>query len=440
MSEAELLQWLRRVKSELDRDDVRLVFADWLDEQGDRRGEWVRVQCRRSSLPPDHPDQTALAAREAELARDPLRGWLEPWLPYFSDRRLFPASAEAWETELYPPLPLDAAWPRGLFHLNCPGSALLRTPLSRLAAGPEFEWVETLCVALATDETRAVLRQNGTLARPARLALSCLAGDFDEECFAALVGSVPPTNLTCLDFEQCGLGDEAVAELVGSPVMGSVEVVNLTLCSPGNLTAQAFSNTPQAGRLRVLLLTGHDMTDVGAAALASAPALARLTYLNLSAMGAGFSAAGARAIAASRHFAGLTALALQNNTIGRDGLAALAHSPELRSLSALQVAYNGTGEGTGELLAASSQPGRWSWLGLSGNGISDVDVVALARAPLSNLKVLDLSDNEVTDAGAVALADSPSLSSLIGVNLISNHVGERGRVALRSRFGDGCRL
>src|SRR5579884_764972 len=128
VSEAELLRWLRRVKDEPDRDDVRLVFADWLDEQGDQRGEWVRVQCRRSNLPPDHPDQTSLAAREEKLARGPLRGWLEPGLPHLSDRRFFPASAGTWETELYPPLPLEAARSRGLFHLNCPGSALLHAP------------------------------------------------------------------------------------------------------------------------------------------------------------------------------------------------------------------------------------------------------------------------------------------------------------------------
>jgi uncharacterized protein (TIGR02996 family) len=54
----------------------RLVYADWLDEQGDRRGEFLRLHLALRSLPPDHPHRTSA---EEELSR--LRKGIDPgWL------------------------------------------------------------------------------------------------------------------------------------------------------------------------------------------------------------------------------------------------------------------------------------------------------------------------------------------------------------------------
>lgn len=44
---------LRAVLDEPDRDDVRLVLADWLEERGDPRGEFIRLQCRIAALEAD---------------------------------------------------------------------------------------------------------------------------------------------------------------------------------------------------------------------------------------------------------------------------------------------------------------------------------------------------------------------------------------------------
>jgi uncharacterized protein (TIGR02996 family) len=68
-------------------DAPRLIFADWLEDLGDAaRSEFIRVQCDRARLAPDHPRQPELARREqallAEHARrwaGPLRGLVQEW-------------------------------------------------------------------------------------------------------------------------------------------------------------------------------------------------------------------------------------------------------------------------------------------------------------------------------------------------------------------------
>jgi uncharacterized protein (TIGR02996 family) len=49
-----------------DDDTPRLVYADWLEEQGDPRGEFIRLQCLLAKMANDDP-----ARRETEL-----RAWL----------------------------------------------------------------------------------------------------------------------------------------------------------------------------------------------------------------------------------------------------------------------------------------------------------------------------------------------------------------------------
>jgi uncharacterized protein (TIGR02996 family) len=61
--DAELLAAIARAP---DDGSLRQVYADWLEERGDARCEFVRVHARVAPLPPDHPHR---AAGEAELSR-----------------------------------------------------------------------------------------------------------------------------------------------------------------------------------------------------------------------------------------------------------------------------------------------------------------------------------------------------------------------------------
>src|SRR5262245_29358875 len=74
-------------------DAPRLVFADWLDENGDPdRAEFIRVQCRMARLQFYEPEYIVLGDGAAQLFVRHMTEWRFPWLPPRQEfRRGFPA-------------------------------------------------------------------------------------------------------------------------------------------------------------------------------------------------------------------------------------------------------------------------------------------------------------------------------------------------------------
>src|SRR4051812_50139153 len=70
--------FLRAIRDRPADDLPRLVYADYLDERGDPRGEFIRLQVRRPSLAADDPRRHELLAREHELLRAHEEEWLRP--------------------------------------------------------------------------------------------------------------------------------------------------------------------------------------------------------------------------------------------------------------------------------------------------------------------------------------------------------------------------
>src|SRR5687767_9827163 len=61
-------------------DTLRLVFADWLDDQGEHaRAELVRVQCALAALPPADDRRLDLLARQEDLLAAHEAEWLGEW-------------------------------------------------------------------------------------------------------------------------------------------------------------------------------------------------------------------------------------------------------------------------------------------------------------------------------------------------------------------------
>jgi uncharacterized protein (TIGR02996 family) len=68
-------------------DDVpRLVFADWLEERGDVRAEFIRVQCRLAGLRVRDPEYAALAERSDKLVDKHRARWLRGYPPLLATR------------------------------------------------------------------------------------------------------------------------------------------------------------------------------------------------------------------------------------------------------------------------------------------------------------------------------------------------------------------
>jgi uncharacterized protein (TIGR02996 family) len=67
-----------------DDDTPRMVYADWLTDRGDPRGEFIHVQCSLGSVAEDDPCRPQLEARESELLALHQDGWLGPLRPLLS--------------------------------------------------------------------------------------------------------------------------------------------------------------------------------------------------------------------------------------------------------------------------------------------------------------------------------------------------------------------
>ena len=76
--------FLRDIHERPHDDTPRLVYADWLDENGrPERAEFIRVQCRLAELVTGHPERPALEKREYALWRKHTKAWQKPLPPRY---------------------------------------------------------------------------------------------------------------------------------------------------------------------------------------------------------------------------------------------------------------------------------------------------------------------------------------------------------------------
>jgi uncharacterized protein (TIGR02996 family) len=69
--------FVRGILDNPEDDSLRLVYADWLEERGDPRGEFIRVQCCLAGMAPDDPRHAGLESREWELLTEHGGRWVD---------------------------------------------------------------------------------------------------------------------------------------------------------------------------------------------------------------------------------------------------------------------------------------------------------------------------------------------------------------------------
>ena len=416
----------------------RLLFADWLDERGDPRGELIRVQCELASL-----------------GHDPALPVFDYWL--FGDWDVDLASltaAPAWQFERQSDL-LDLE--RGLLEQNgetwiaplrdmvgpCPMSpGELRDFLERpkRIEEPLYGWefrrglVETVRM-----EARAFVRDADRLLRSAPIHDVWLYRP------AGLIQSLAAlpilARLTALDLGEASIyhhsmdciRDVDVATLADCPYLSHLTTLGLSYHDIGVRGVKALAHSPNLPRLTALSLGGNPfLTEKGGVeTLTRSPLMERLTVLLLGG-GGGFATfemgdAGVAVLADSPGAAGLRTLGLNRSGIGVPGIEALAASPYLSDLEALDLEANGLGDDGASALALAPPWSKLRMLDLDDNGIGDAGAAALAgSAWLPQLQVLNLNRNKIGASGLRALLESPDLSRLQVLGLGENHVHDQG--------------
>jgi uncharacterized protein (TIGR02996 family) len=362
-------------------DAVRLVFSDWLEENGEpERAEFIRLQIARATLPADAPRNDAAQERESALLAAHLETWkqeLPRWVQkepiefvrgfvvrVSTTARRFYDKAD----ELFAATPLEGVCLRRI-----------ERTLEELTSSPHLPRLRRL------DLTRNVLRSDG-LNRLASVSTPC--------------------QLTELILDENYVTGNEVRALLQSENLARLERLSLRRSLIWDAGMRTLADTPGLARLRSLNLSDNRLTDTGLAALATSPHLANLTELDL----------------------GYT-------QISTAGLAALAGTPLLARLTNLDLGSNFRNiPQAAETIAVLDH--HLAELDLSYTHPTEEGILALANSPASvHLRVLNLYCCGVKAPGIAALVNSPYLKGLARLDLGNNFPGEEATALLRECFG-----
>jgi uncharacterized protein (TIGR02996 family) len=255
----EVLAFLRDIKANPEDNTPRLILADWLEERGDPRGEYVRLDCALAHMELGEPAWQATQRSILELRELHAKEWfgpLEQWVHYPPSRR-------------------------GLVRIEVPAWQFLKAPKG-LAETEVYAWVGELVLVGMTP------RRLGKLAASPNLE-----------------------DLATLTLEQHELGAGEIVTLLDSPRLARLTGLELSGKPLRDRGAMVLAAAPQLARLHNLTLDSNLIGDEGAAALAASPHLVGLVTFDLG--GNRIGDKGAEALAASPYFPHLAWLDLRNN-------------------------------------------------------------------------------------------------------------------------------
>ncbi len=371
-------------------DTPRLVYADWLEENGrSEQAEFIRIECRLEAVTPGEPGYVELIDRREEL-----RLWLTAHVNWMKERLRAGLSVEGganwWNAT-------QRGFPRFLEFdaLSRPGVK----PIRELAAALEksFARIPTrwLVVRSMTANQLAELLRHPVLTGLESLTVQLDAPDDpqDEAC-RLIAESHNLRNLRGLVL-TFPVGDVGVASLASSEHLSDLKSFTLDLC--GLCTPNALRQLGSAAWFRKLQSLG--LAELNGAAFEE---LCRLDA-----------------------FPNLHTLELHESMFPTPAWRAFSRS---RAFPRLARCVNRTemADGQAEALSAAT------WfvpriLQLEACAIGNEGAIALARAPwFGSLRRLDLGFNRLTASGFRAIAGSRKLAELKYLDLSYSSPGSRG--------------
>lgn len=367
----------------------RLVYADWLEEQGEpERAEFIRLQIERARLHPADPRARRYLRRETQLLSQQERRWLGP-LTHYAARYWFHRGfveeiSISLETFLQHGSQILAWAPLRKVHLRDAGN--LPFLVQQQAHG----------AAKLSELLRGVRELNLN-----RTALGDAAG------LEFLSLPVLP-QLEALHLMDHALSPAGVSLLADSPVLATLTLLEFNSTASSRETLEVLLRSSQLLRLQHLRLRGMRQGDRVVSLLLTSGVLSRLRSLSLG--HSHLTSEGIRELASRAEVQSLESLDLSFNPLEEEGVRELLWSPQLRQLRCLNLSR--------------------TFLGYTG-------AKTVASSPLfGQLYGLDLSLNRIVDEGGFALAQTRRPASPGTLDLIYNPLGMEAREALRQRFGD----
>ncbi len=371
-------------------DTPRLVYADWLEENGhSEEGEFIRVDCRLDSAGPGLPDYTDLVERQTEL-----RLWLHTHapqvLPKLSGGLTIDIQDKLWRWK----------WTRRGFprFLNFQGERQQNVKAIRRLA-------PALDKAMRRVPTRWLV------------LLFVLPAHLKELLKQPVVEQLDRLTVQLSGTEY--ISDETAVMIAASPRLRNLRGLSLAFAiSDAGLTALARSE--YLGMLDWLALDFQAITAAGVRALVTAPWFRNLRWLRLQ----GEITEGAlEELSRCEAAANLNMLELRIGTHSVQTWEAFGASKLLAALPGLDLSHVDLGEGRLEALLGTNRL-QLAVLDLQSCAIRNTGVQALVAAPwVHTLRSLNLKNNGLAAAGLTAVGRCKSWSQLRHLNLNMNSLG-----------------
>jgi uncharacterized protein (TIGR02996 family) len=386
--------FLQAIAEEPDDDIHRLVFADWLEDQGQpERAQFIRLQ--------------------VEMARNPAQR-----MQHYS--RVYEMERTHRDT-----------WAQGLLHLK--GLVFKRgmlevLPLSRFVGLKEKDR-ELIDVRVCVIDTTAIRRLTTLLASEQVRYLVGLIGDrrLDPALLEVLDRCGNLTSLRHLNLARA-INADGVRALAGLPLLAQLHSLDLGYSRCGNVLLDLVGSR-YFPRLRRLELELCHLIDAAAQSIAGSEKLEDLTYLDLSRNY--ILTTGGNALAASVHLKNLTHLDLTGNKLGvtaRQALADATAFPRLRYLAMDgHVIQNEAGVGLARVQAwaRDASSARPTSLDLTDAGMTAEAFRELLATPaFESVTSLILRHGLVRPEALVELVESPAFAHITSLDLGRNRLKE----------------
>ena len=437
MSEPLDRRFLDNFVANIDDDLPRLVYADWLEENGrHERAEFVRVQVERARRPAWDPAQVLLRLREQHLLDAHGEEWLAE-VPTVAGARwegfrrgvVAEVSFASFEAMRKAAAACRAVAPVEAVRVRWP-----RRQEGRKAVKPIAELRELTLTGHPEYESFEWLANSPQLATLRRLTAAGVWSDLP-----ALLASPHLGNLRSLRLPANGLGNGGFTALARAATLSSLEELDLSSVSRHErysyddliraASVRALMDWPGLATLRVLNLAGNDLNRDGLRGLLRSPHAAGLKELSLrdTRLNGPAMAEFANAAPGLR----LDVLDLGQNILNAAGAEAVAVAECLRELKALRLdRCEVPAEGAGVFARTAGFIGGLRTLDVGHNHFGSAGVQGLLDRRPAELHTLDLRDNDLLDAGAVAVANAAASDTLLDLDLSRNHLTASAAAAL----------
>jgi uncharacterized protein (TIGR02996 family) len=393
---------LQAILADPDDDLPRLVYADYLEERGDPRAEFIRLQCQLAALQAYDAHRYSLESRIQALVAQHAPEWERPFLDLGAEQCEFR---------------------RGFVEsVTISATAFLQYSSDLFALAP----VRRVHLVEATDHLFPLF-QCAALA-----SVSCLdltENEIPDFGAQALAGSPFLRTLSSLVLCSTKLSDPGIRAILSSECLPALEMLDLSACPLREWDLPTLFDNARLHCFRRLVLE-ECFPDLRS--FFRSPGFPLLTSLDLSSN----NLTNLVPLCSCARLENLHTLVLNYNYIEDSQISLLSHSECFRHVHHLDLGSNCI-EAPGVRNLLSPHADQFITLDLSFNLLGDAAADLLATGPvLSSLRGLELQHTQLSSSGASALATCRTLPCLTLLNLRSNKINETVAEALRRRFGD----